>query len=230
MQLQKAYDLLGLRPPSNENEIRRAFKQIALKFHPDRFGTLTQQAWATRKFQQIVAARNLLLEHLHQAPTLLRRTQSPRSPEPLLHPGILEQLAYLLKRLRQSWFENPLWVDTGVIILWLVYGIFRLLVLLLVSLGERLGLDMRCASTSLWARARFLLVTYVVATVHFLGLFWMGSKWHRDDPDLHGWFWAIGYGLLITVFLISESIGFIAAALAPSSLQKERSLVMAENI
>lgn len=57
--LEDAYKVLGITPDATDDEVRKAYKTLALKYHPDRVATLgedVKQA-AQRKFQEINAAK-----------------------------------------------------------------------------------------------------------------------------------------------------------------------------
>ena len=57
---QKNYHkVLGLSPGATKKQIKSAYRQLALKYHPDR----NKSAGAARKFQEITEAYDYLLEH-----------------------------------------------------------------------------------------------------------------------------------------------------------------------
>lgn len=57
--LDDAYAVLGLSADATDDEVRKAYRRMALKHHPDRVATLGDdvKAAATRKFQEINAAK-----------------------------------------------------------------------------------------------------------------------------------------------------------------------------
>jgi hypothetical protein len=61
MTINEARTILGLSEKVSHVEIRKAFRQMAKLFHPDRYGSFTQKAWATHKFIKIKAAYDLLI-------------------------------------------------------------------------------------------------------------------------------------------------------------------------
>lgn len=50
---EKLYEVLGIAKTANENEIRKAFKKLAIKHHPDRGGD-------AEKFKEVNAAYEVL--------------------------------------------------------------------------------------------------------------------------------------------------------------------------
>jgi curved DNA-binding protein CbpA len=53
------YDTLGLERDASDQDIRKAFRRLALKYHPDRFGE-SDRAEAEERFQSITEAFNVL--------------------------------------------------------------------------------------------------------------------------------------------------------------------------
>eukprot|EP01079_Euglenida_sp_SAG-EU17-18_P012544 gene12544-10772_t len=45
------YDLLGVDPQASQNEIQKAFRKLALKWHPDRVSDPSKKKQAEEKFQ-----------------------------------------------------------------------------------------------------------------------------------------------------------------------------------
>ena len=52
------YEVLGLQKGASEDEIKSAFRKMAMKYHPDRVATLGEEVKksATEKFQAVAAA------------------------------------------------------------------------------------------------------------------------------------------------------------------------------
>ena len=56
------YELLGIAPDADDDELRRVWRQLAKKWHPDRAGTDT-----TFIFQRLVAAYETLADPVKRA-------------------------------------------------------------------------------------------------------------------------------------------------------------------
>lgn len=65
MTTESALAVLGLPPTAGTDEIRRAYKQLMLKYHPDRVATLgaTEQEAAHRRAREINAAYQFIKKH-----------------------------------------------------------------------------------------------------------------------------------------------------------------------
>ena len=62
--LDDAYAVLGIRKEATDEEVRKAYRQMAIKHHPDRVATLGEdvKAAATKKFQQINDAKERIFK------------------------------------------------------------------------------------------------------------------------------------------------------------------------
>lgn len=65
MNVTDAQQILNLKGNVKKEEIRRAFRQMAMRYHPDRYHTSSQQAYATYRFIKIKAAYDFLM-NLHR--------------------------------------------------------------------------------------------------------------------------------------------------------------------
>ena len=63
-ELSQAYKVLGISPSASNDEVKKAYRQMALKHHPDRVATLgedVKQA-AEKKFQEINNAKEVIFK------------------------------------------------------------------------------------------------------------------------------------------------------------------------
>lgn len=62
--LDAAYKVLGISPDATDDEVRKAYRQLALKHHPDRVATLGEDVRkaAEKKLQEINAAKDLIFK------------------------------------------------------------------------------------------------------------------------------------------------------------------------
>ena len=60
--IEDAYKVLGVSPDASDDEVRKAYRKMALQYHPDRVATLGEdvKAAATKKFQEINDAKDII--------------------------------------------------------------------------------------------------------------------------------------------------------------------------
>lgn len=60
--LEDAYKVLGISPDASDEEVKKAYKKLALQYHPDRVATLGDdvKAAANKKFQEINQAKDMV--------------------------------------------------------------------------------------------------------------------------------------------------------------------------
>lgn len=62
--LEEAYKVLGITPDASDDEVRKAYRKMALQHHPDRVATLGEdvQKAAQKKFQEITEAKDRIFQ------------------------------------------------------------------------------------------------------------------------------------------------------------------------
>ncbi|MGH1396925.1 MAG: J domain-containing protein [Trichormus sp.] len=81
LDINDAYEILGLKPGASQVEIKRAYRQLVKIWHPDRFTNSPQKQQAEAKIKQINAAYNLLKS---ETPTVTK----PAAPTPQKSPNV----------------------------------------------------------------------------------------------------------------------------------------------
>ncbi len=123
--LEKYYKILEVSPGSNEEEIKRAFRQMALKIHPD----VNEAIDAKEKFQELCEAYEILLAHLNQsyisdATEDRIRREDLYSWEEIVRQahekaGKRAKMKYDKLKAERELFENSIWKDVIIILKYL---------------------------------------------------------------------------------------------------------------
>ena len=60
--LQEAYRTLGIRESATDEEVRQAYRELALRYHPDRVASQGEAAreQAEKKFREVTEARDII--------------------------------------------------------------------------------------------------------------------------------------------------------------------------
>lgn len=60
--LEMAYQVMGISPQSTDDEVRQAYRRMAMLYHPDRLGNVSEDVRqaAVRKFQELGQARDMV--------------------------------------------------------------------------------------------------------------------------------------------------------------------------
>ena len=63
--LQEAYRTLGIPETATDEEVRQAYRKLAIKYHPDRFQSKseTEKAEAKKKFCEVTEARDIIFRN-----------------------------------------------------------------------------------------------------------------------------------------------------------------------
>ena len=58
----RLYDRLKISPDANEEQIKKAYNKMSIKWHPDRHTNISEKEKATKIFQKISQAKEILLD------------------------------------------------------------------------------------------------------------------------------------------------------------------------
>ena len=61
-----AYEILNVAPTANQEEIRTAYRELARRWHPDRFMAGPERDWANNRMADINAAYRACLNHVRE--------------------------------------------------------------------------------------------------------------------------------------------------------------------
>lgn len=83
----KPYELLGVAPTASRDQVRNAYRDLARRWHPDRFMEGPERDWANEKMAQINAAYHACLSQPQQAAGDEEEKHQLRRIEDLINTG-----------------------------------------------------------------------------------------------------------------------------------------------
>lgn len=120
--LENYYKILGIEADSDINKIKRTFRQMALKLHPD----VNDSADAKEKFQELCEAYEVILAHLNQPETISADREFIEREDLYSWEEIMRQahekarkraqMKYEKLKAEQELFENSIWKDIVIIL------------------------------------------------------------------------------------------------------------------
>lgn len=93
-----AFELLGVSRGSSVDEIRKAYHQLARRWHPDRFAPGPERLWAEQKMMDINAAYSQAMHSLNPAPASIDSEDELQDARRLLDLGQLSAARQALMR------------------------------------------------------------------------------------------------------------------------------------
>jgi len=230
MSIEEAYKILGIGRTTSKEEIRRAYKRMALKYHPDRFRTFSQQAWATRKFISIKEAHDTLMFYIKSKS--MDKDTFDKDTEPFFTDTATEEFDIPESISPMDWFFNKIPDDNtvfGFIISMLLLPmtfIFYFYGLLVVALQEICMKTFKITpSPSSHIRKERLASLFIntLSAVLFLPLFYWMAFTRRGTTEPTTWRVILGIfssGLVI-LWIISEWVSFVFSNIWRRSIQSE---------
>ena len=83
----KPYELLGIAPTATRDQVRSAYRDLARRWHPDRFMEGPERDWANEKMAQINAAYRACLSQPQQPSNREEEQRQLKRIEDLIHSG-----------------------------------------------------------------------------------------------------------------------------------------------
>lgn len=113
--LENYYKILGIPPGSDEQSIKKAFRALAMKYHPD----VNSASGASENFHQICVAYEVLISHNQKKTTLTAGREHEEEIDPAVYEEIIRQarekawerakMKYEKIRAEKEFFENNDW-------------------------------------------------------------------------------------------------------------------------
>jgi len=234
MSLEEARRVLELQEKVTIGDVRQAFRRMAMQYHPDRYQTFSQQAWATRRFIKIKEAYDIL----KASPVIIGINADLDSEdikkEETLQGGQTESA----KKARTlfDWFLNkfpdenkPFGFIFGLLIfpLGMVFVYYMFILFILQNLCEKCGLDPYPDSRSMKGRFTFLLISTIAALAYLPIFYWMAfTRSGETSPTTLRIVIGIASSAIVLLYVLSEWFGFIATGIWKHSIKSELNQIL----
>jgi len=247
MTLDQAKIILDLGEKNNIDDIRKAYRKKALQYHPDRYQTFSEQAWATKKFIKIKEAYELLMSgisisnassseediHFEDKDSFQKNTHAEE-------PGYYEQFKKnnpdtIFDRIYNSFAHNHKIVGhilyLFMLIPELVWFFNMLWFIMLSGIAEKIGIELKLGTGSTRRNRFTYLFIETITVLTFLPLPYavaLKQLKYTFYPIL-GIILGTYYTSLLIVFIISEWISFFLADTWRRPIKTELDLLLPHN-
>lgn len=233
MSVDEALKILGLEGGESPEQMRRAFRKMAMRYHPDHYQNFSQKAWATRRFIKVKNAHDFLMHsnafgkmnadlHSEDETSYDKSTVEPDSAnEDLTTTRSL--FDWVLDRLPN---EDTFWgfiisIPLGIL---LMIGFFPYAFILevLQDILEKLGWEPYPDSHSKKGRFAFLMITTIAALIYlpvFFYLVYTGSE--EKYPATVRIVIGTTLSSIVVLFVLSEWISFFLAEIWRPSVETD---------
>ena len=232
MNLDEARKILGLTSNVNLGDIRQAFRKMAFQYHPDRYRTFAEKAWATRQFVKIKAAYDLLMTS-----TIIDSVYVGREGASLAHENLSTGYAeetrnppfglfcWILNKLSDTDFSKfNLHYILGLILtpIVLVFLLYCAITTIFQGALNKCGLELSPYSRSKARRSAFLIMSTVTGFSYLIILYWVVfTRFGETSPSTLRI--AVGFFLsfMVVLLIISEWVGFFLSEIWRRPIQGE---------
>jgi hypothetical protein len=235
MTVEEAKGLLGITGVPTPENIRKAYRRMAMNSHPDRYRTFSEKAWATRKFIKITEARDVLVEGLASGEASTwehyqgqsQENYSGEAPRPFAESNPFARAEQSIASFSLfAWYDHlfewvrglplpfPLdevaYIPIGVIgmLLLPLFVYFIISIGVLVNICNECGIEAYPGSRNIYGRLSYLLIITLVSSPFFvLPFFVLPSFADRRGAFLVG----IAFAGVMVLSVLIEWGGFILA-------------------
>lgn len=227
MSIDKALKILGLEGGESLEQIRRAFRKKAMRYHPDRYQNFSQQAWATKRFIDVKSA----YDYLMNLSTFVKESASTPSVNDTAHdqdqerPDFSKEDSTKTRSLfdwvfdwvtdrfpdKDTWVGTIITIPLGLFLIMsmMVFGPYNIVLGILLGIFGKLGWEPYHNSRTRKGRFAFLMITTLAALIYLPAFFYLiNTSESNEYPTTVRTAIGIILSSMVILFVLSEWVGF----------------------
>jgi len=241
MTIEQAKNILKLTGETKLEDIRRAYRKMAMQYHPDRYRTYQQQAWATYHFIKIkeacdflMASKAVLNENVYkkEEPSFQEEDSYQSNAEP---EQAWQNYAEIGKpRTLFDWIIDKITdtknnilleiiIGTLTIIPLLVFMYYNMVVVFLENISKKMGISASPNSISKKERFAFLAINSTAAFLFLPILYSMVFADHT--PTMPRIIFGLISSAVVVLFILSEWISFFFTSIWRRSINVDLAML-----
>ena len=214
MGINEARKILELTDTATLEDVRRAFRIMAKRYHPDRYQTFSQQAWATRHFIKVKEAYDLLMSS-----TNLYYRNAEEDFEKFNMEENFDKEKQSVPPVGGDLFK---WIFDKFPVLMIVLFPYLFLLLVLQEILEDFKIKAIPDSRSKKERFAFLIMSTLAAFIYLPIFYWMAfTKSGEISPTTLRIVFGTVCSATVVLFVLSEWISFFLTDIWRRSIQND---------
>lgn len=226
MNIEEAKRILGLTSSLTPEDVRQAFRKMAMRYHPDQYKTFSQQAWATHRFIKIKEAYDFLKSatsfDYESTEQYAKDFEGQETFHEYSEPEDQTLFSRLLDKLPGGDTSIRFILDILMLPLVIGFALYAFIVFFLQQIFPFFGLTPSPDSQSKHERFLFLAISSFAAFTYLPILYWIAfTSGQTSYTTTFRIVFAIASSAIVILFIVSEWISFFLSGIWRRSIQTD---------